>query len=135
VRIAIKSVLFAAVAVAVAVSVFASCAFAAPPVEKMESVGRVQVSYHDLDLQKEADARVLLKRLERAAYRACGGNPKLYLSYRVIPDRTVEVFKECREEAVARAVAAVHSVTLERLADDGRGADRPAARESAVSRR
>jgi UrcA family protein len=130
-RIAIKSVLFTAVAV----SVFASTACAASPVEKMEFVGRVHVVYRDLDLRKESDARVLLERLERAAYRACGGNPKLYLSYRVIPDRTVEVFKECREEAVARAVAAVHSVALERLVDNRLGADRPAAHESAVSRR
>jgi UrcA family protein len=113
-RIANRSVLFAAVAV----PMLASSALAAAPVEKMELVGRVHVAYRDLDLRKEADARVLLERLKRAAYDACGGNPRLYLSYRMVPERTVEVFKECREEAVAGAVAAVHSDTLERLADN-----------------
>jgi UrcA family protein len=104
----------------------ASTACATPSVEKTELVGRVHVTYYDLDPQKEADARVLLGRLERAAYKACGGNPRGHRSYEIMPRYTVEVFEECRENAISCAVDSVHSVTLERLLASRRGADRPA---------
>jgi UrcA family protein len=121
--IPIKPLLF----VAAVGLVLASTACAAPPVEKTQFVGSARVTYYDLDLRKEADARVLLGRLERAAYYACGGDPKVYSSYETMPLRTVEVFEECREDAIARAVASVHSVALERLLGNRRGADRPVA--------
>jgi hypothetical protein len=44
----------------------------------------------------------MLERLKRAAYHACGGNPRFYLTYEVMPRQTVEVFRECREEASPR---------------------------------
>jgi UrcA family protein len=116
--IPIKPLLF----VAAVDLVLASTACVAPPVEKAQFVGRAHVAYYDLDPQKEADARVLLGRLERAAYHACGGNPRVYLSYEIMPHRTVEIFEECQEDAIARAVASVHSVALERLLGNRRGA-------------
>jgi UrcA family protein len=76
------------------------------------TLGSVQVRYPDLDLHRSADAQVLLGRLERAAVQACGGNPKFHPSYEVMPRRTVEVFQECRRNAVAAAVAKVGAPTL-----------------------
>jgi len=76
------------------------------------TIGRVQVPYADLDLRRAADAQVLLGRLERAAFKACGGNPKFHPSYEATPRRTVEVFQECRRNAVAAAVAKVGAPAL-----------------------
>jgi UrcA family protein len=67
-------------------------------------VGSVRVSYADLDLTRQSDVDILLERIKKAAYRACGGNPRLHPTYSVMPGRTVTVFKECREDAIARAV-------------------------------
>lgn len=78
-------------------------------------IADVRVRFHDLDLRKDTDAQILLARLGRAAITACGGNPAFHHSSELMPSRTVEVFQECRNEAVARAVAAVGAPTLLRL--------------------
>jgi UrcA family protein len=70
-------------------------------------VGSVRVSYADLDLTRQSDVDILLERIRKAAYRACGGNPRLHPSYSALRMRTVVAFRECREDAVARAVDAV----------------------------
>ena len=77
-----------------------------------ESVGRLPVRYHDLDLQKEADAQTLLQRIEHAAGLACGGNPKFQPTYDLMPRFTVQVFEDCRQNGVTRAVIAVNAPKL-----------------------
>jgi len=93
-----------------------SLAASSPPLDdepdKVDIIGSISVPYHDLDLRIEAEARKLLTRLERAAVRACGGNPMWHSLYQVAPDYTVAVFKECRRDAVARAVARIDAPTL-----------------------
>jgi UrcA family protein len=86
-----------------------------PLADRLERIGSIVVKYHDLDLRKEADAQVLLQRLERAAKTACGGNPKMNRAYEVIPRYTLEVFQECRREAIARAVTQINAPTLSHL--------------------
>lgn len=93
----------------------ASIARSEPSAARTEQVGSVRVGYADLDLQKEADARVLLGRLERAAYTACGGNPKFDRSYELMPSYTQQVYRACRETALVRAVDNIRSPTLSRL--------------------
>lgn len=80
--------------------------------DRMDTIGTISVPYHDLDLRKEGDARKLLTRLERAAVRACGGNPTWHPMYQVAPAHTVAVYKECRRDAVARAVERIDAPTL-----------------------
>lgn len=46
-----------------------------PSAEK-KLVGTVRVPYADLDLTRQADVQLLLGRIENAAYRACGGDPR-----------------------------------------------------------
>jgi len=82
-----------------------------PSAEK-ELVGRVRVAYADLDLTRQADVQILLGRIEKAAYRACGGDPRRHPSYGVIPSYTEAVFKECREDAIARAIGAIDAPVL-----------------------
>ena len=82
------------------------------PTTAKQLVGKVLVSYGDLDLNREADVEILLGRIEKAAYRACGGNPRLHPSYTLMPHHTVAVFKECREEAIARAIGEVDAPVL-----------------------
>ena len=80
--------------------------------EEKEVVGTVRVAYGDLDLAKEADAEILLGRIEKAAYRACGGNPRHYWTYNAMPRRTTEVFEECRADAIARTIDAIDAPAL-----------------------
>jgi UrcA family protein len=90
----------------------AQSALAGAPTSTELRLGHVPVRYHDLDLRKEADAQVLLGRLESAAVTACGGNPRFHPSYELMPKRTVEVFQECRRNAVATAVTKVGAPAL-----------------------
>jgi UrcA family protein len=85
-----------------------------PSAEK-ELVGRVRVTYADLDLTQQPDVRILLGRIEKAAYRACGGNPRRHPSYGVMPSYTEAVFKECREDAIARAIGAIDAPVLSQV--------------------
>ena len=83
-----------------------------PPEAKPELVGQVHVQLEGFDLEKPTDARAVLTRIETAAYRACGGNPKFTWSYNLLPTRTVEVYERCRESAVERAVSQIGAAQL-----------------------
>src|SRR5690606_12337039 len=72
-----------------------------------ELIRSVRVGYSALNLQRDADAHILLMRIEDAARRACGGNPHFHPAYDRMPQRVIQVFSDCREEAVARAAADV----------------------------
>jgi UrcA family protein len=80
--------------------------------EKKRLVASVPVTYADLDLNRPADARVLLQRIKQAAYRACGGDPRRHTSYTIIPRRVEMAFRECREDAVAHAITTIHTPAL-----------------------
>lgn len=75
-------------------------------------VGAVTVSYDHRDLASEAGARAMLARLERAAYDACGGDPRRHSAWKTAPDLTRRVYQQCREDAVARAVTELGSAKL-----------------------
>jgi UrcA family protein len=72
----------------------------------------VKVNYSDLDLTSREGAREMLDRLERAAIKVCGGKGHFYPMYRTYTGRATRFFKECREDALSRAVAAVDSREL-----------------------
>jgi UrcA family protein len=84
-----------------------AAAQAGPPTAEKLLVGTVRVAYSDLDLSQRADVQILLGRIEKAAFRACGGNPRRHPSYNVMPGHTEAVFKDCRDDAITRAVLAV----------------------------
>ena len=79
--------------------------------EKKELVTSVRVTYADLDLTRPADAGILVGRIKKAAHRACGGEPWRHTNYYMMPGRVERVFRECREDAVARAMATIESTT------------------------
>ena len=89
-------------------------AVAGVPAERAE-VGRVTVSYSDLDLGKVTDARLMLSRLEQAAYRACGGDPRWNPNYDVMSSKITAAYKECRNDAVSRAVTTVGAPLLSQM--------------------
>jgi UrcA family protein len=79
---------------------------------KRELIDSVTVTYTDLDLRNDAGARAMLKRLENAAYRACGGDPRTQPAYKIMPKHVTRVINECRDDALARAVASVNEKAL-----------------------
>jgi UrcA family protein len=103
-----KLALIASVATA-AFSLSASAAEEAPRGYRAYSV---KVSYGDLDLTTANDARVMLDRLDRAAFAVCGGNERFYAEYKTRSGRVAKAFRDCREDALARAVATVDSQKL-----------------------
>ena len=94
----------AILAAALAATLLGSAAWSQTPEPKSQIIGKVHVELKDLDLRNPADARTLLERLKQAAYRACGGNPKVHNSYRTRPEQTLKVYEECRANAVKRAI-------------------------------
>ncbi|MBB5518716.1 UrcA family protein [Amphiplicatus metriothermophilus] len=80
-----------------------------------QRIRSVRVAYDDLDLDREADAREMLARLERAAHEACGRYPERHSSYRIMPERTKAAFQECRRRAVAAAVQELNAARLNEL--------------------
>jgi UrcA family protein len=97
------------------------------PEAKYDVIGTTVVRMGDLNLQKPADAKALLKRLDQAAYQACGGDPKFHSSYALTPQRVLRAFADCRAEAVQRAVEQIGSPTLARLHADSRRTEHPVA--------
>jgi UrcA family protein len=73
-----------------------------------EEVPRVVVKYSDLNLSNPEDAATLLHRIEQAARRVCPDADLLNL-------RALQVSVQCRRQAVARAVGAIDSPTLNAL--------------------
>ena len=103
-------------AAALALTLLAPAAESRPP----QLVGKVHVELNGLDLRNPADARVLLDRLNQAAYRACGDDPKLNNTYRTRPEQTLRVYEECRENAVKRAVDQIGAPLLAQMYDEQR---------------
>jgi UrcA family protein len=66
-----------------------------------------RVTFADLDLDRAADAEVLIGRIKDAAFRVCGGDPRNHVAYDLMPARVELAYRECREGAVARAVATI----------------------------
>ncbi len=89
-------------------------AIADVPVERAE-VGRVTVSYGDLDLSNVADARLMLSRLQQAAFNACGGDPRWNPEYALLWNRLAADYRECRSDAVSRAVVAIDAPLLSQV--------------------
>jgi UrcA family protein len=92
--------------------VLANAQVAQAEAPKREIIDSIAVSYNPLDLRNDAGARTMLKRLESAAYRVCGGDPRRQPAYKIMPKHVKAVITECREDAVARAVASVNEKTL-----------------------
>jgi UrcA family protein len=113
------------IAITACIAMAATCAMA--QAQGLQLVGKVRVDYSDLDLSNQSDAHQLLERLEKAAYDACGGDERRHPAYKTTPRRTTEVFRECRENAVSRAVTAVNSQELRVAFSETRGTDSAAA--------
>jgi UrcA family protein len=74
---------------------------------------QVTVSYGDLNLAHEADARILLTRVSRAASRVCGGEPGIAnLHEQVVHDA-------CVKASMDRAVASVGAPLVSDLYQPG----------------
>jgi UrcA family protein len=73
--------------------------------------GRSAVCYGDLNLNSEQDAKIMLKRIEQAAKKACGGHAT-FSSYTGRLDNT---FKECRDEAIQRTVKQLGAPIVTRI--------------------
>jgi UrcA family protein len=102
---------------------FATSGNTAQTIGKIEAIGKVHVTYADLNLNDPADLRLLLDRVTQAAYEACGGDPKTHRSYRSQRREVIKAYEECRMEAVKNAITEFGSVPLlrvyrERLAAD-----------------
>jgi UrcA family protein len=74
---------------------------------KKNLISSETVMYTDLDLTRTSDAEILVGRIKEAAYRVCGGDPRGHVGYDLMPGRVEWAFRECREEAVSRAVARI----------------------------
>jgi UrcA family protein len=105
-----RSVTFSLVA-AIGVISATQSALAGPYLQRVE-VGRVAVNYGDLDLKTLGDAQSMLTRLQKAAYQACGGDPRLSQDYSLMGPKLERTYRECRSDAVSRAVAAVNAPLL-----------------------
>ena len=78
--------------------------------------GGIAVYYGDLNLETETDAKIMLKRVERAAKKACGGHAT-FSTYTGSLERT---FEECRRETVQRTVNRLGSPMVTRLYSETR---------------
>lgn len=101
---------------------------------KYDTVGQVRVPLKDLDLHDPGAARALLGRLDRAAWEACGGNPKFHDAYARRPEYTLKVFQECRSAAVERAVSQIGAPALKQAYAESKSAARSLVAVSPASR-
>jgi UrcA family protein len=111
------SALMAAAAALLSVLSIAANAVASSPGTAIR--GRSVVYYGDLNIETEADARTMLRRIELAAKRACGGHPT-FSTYTGSLDHT---FEECRGEAVERTVKQLCAPMLTRVYSENRARD------------
>ena len=81
--------------------------------------GRSVVDYGDLNIETEQDAKILLQRIERAAKKACGGQPT-FSTYTGSLDHT---FEQCCDEAVQRAVKHLGAAKVARIHSEARSDD------------
>ncbi|NVN11315.1 UrcA family protein [Nguyenibacter vanlangensis] len=77
------------------------------------AVQKVPVRYFRADLATEARARILVRRLDRAALEACGDSTAIAEDLRRVIARSA-----CRRDAVMRAVGDVNDPTLYRAVND-----------------
>jgi UrcA family protein len=70
-------------------------------------VQREVVSYADLNLQSEADAAILVRRIEVAARKVCGARTAIPWPIEIMARQKV-----CAKEATARAIADVNAPTV-----------------------
>jgi UrcA family protein len=70
----------------------------------------VRVNFADLDINHPAGAEGLLKRIERAANTACGGEPGAHFGTEML------VYQQCRTDAITRAVDRVNAPLLTAVA-------------------
>ena len=94
---------------AVAIAAFALLQAAAHAEDAAVSTRTTLVSYADLDPAREADARMLLRRLSHAGARVCRGDERVETT----------ATRRCRDAAVADAVRSIHAPLLTRLHDRG----------------
>jgi UrcA family protein len=99
----------ASIPVAIALACFAiqPAAQAKSRPAKKNLVASESVVYTDLDLNRAEDAEILLSRIKDAAFRVCGGDPRSHVGYDLMPGRVESAFRECRAEAVERAISKV----------------------------
>lgn len=71
---------------------------------------KVRVNFADLDINHPAGAEGLLKRIERAAFIACGEDPGPNFGTEAL------VYQQCRTDAVSRAVDQVNAPLLTAMA-------------------
>jgi UrcA family protein len=113
----ISTPIFAAAAVMLAaLSVGAARADTATDGPPAKITGRSVVYFGDLNLNAEQDAKIMLQRIERAAKKACGGQPT-FSSYTGSLDNT---FEECRSEAIARTVRRLGAPMVTRIYSEAR---------------
>jgi UrcA family protein len=98
-------ILFAIVAMAVSTALFVG----ATPVQAASITRQAVVNYSDLNLSREAGARELIRRLEAAAWRACGGAP-IFGDY-----RAWAAHHACTKNAMNDAVANVDQPLVDSL--------------------
>jgi UrcA family protein len=87
-------------------------ASAQPPLDVKEVRRDVVVTFHDLNLNDERDAEILLSRIDKAAEQACGGRPVTL--YELDSSRLREEYRRCHMDAEARAVEKVGAPLLKR---------------------
>ena len=75
----------------------------------------VTVEYRDLDLRSDRSAQIMLKRIEHAAAEACGGNPNLNDPNAPWTMDAHREYLQCREEAIANAVASLNAPAVARI--------------------
>lgn len=68
----------------------------------------IRVSYADLNLDSDQGAKAFLKRVGRAAERACGGTP----ASGPIELRNMKAFNACKAEAMSGAVAQANNTLV-----------------------
>jgi len=73
---------------------------------------QVKVTFHDLDLQREGDARTLLGRIRRAAMEACGASSESAPEY-----RRITLKSKCYADGVSAAVSNINAPRLTELYD------------------
>lgn len=88
----------------VAIAALVALSFSANAGPVGMTTSHVVVRLNDLNLNRPADARLAFVRIERAAAKACGGNPlaRTWLGQPLAPQ--LRRYTLCQEEAVARTV-------------------------------
>ncbi len=91
----------------VSAALLAGCLTVAAQATAVRNVPHQVVSYADLNLDKPADAAILLVRIESAARNVCG-----LRRARLIPLAIAQRLEVCVEQATARAIADVDAPLL-----------------------